>query len=230
MIGRNCKRLRQRAGMTQEELAERLHVTRQAVSAWETEKNRLDAETLVVLAEALGADVQELLYGPGVVQAPFARYQRRYRVCAVVCAAVVCAAVVIAWLVMEITLKPYLARQIARTYIPYPGMAYFLAVPALGVLGLGCLIPSLASLWVDIRVRSIPVRRVLLALGLVGLCYYLVWLTIYLGLWPDFLYDLKPMQFLVQHWFISLFTGDHELFRLGPLFFSGGFLFLALNR
>ena len=101
MIGRNCRRLRQRAGLTQEELAERLHVTRQAVSAWETEKNHLDAETLVTLAEALGADVQELLYGPGVVQAPFARYQRRYLLCAALSAAVV-----IAWLIMEVTLKP----------------------------------------------------------------------------------------------------------------------------
>lgn len=225
MIGRNCRRLRQRAGLTQEELAERLHVTRQAVSAWETEKNRLDAETLVALAEALGADVQELLYGPGVVQAPFARYQRRYLV-----STVLSAAVVIAWLIMEVTLKPYLAHQAAQTLIPYPGMAYFLIVPPLGVLGLGCLIPSLASLWVDIRVRSMPVRRVLLALGLLALCCYLVWMTWYLGLWPDFLYELKPVQFLGQHWFIPLFTGDHELLRLGPLFLSGGFLFLALNR
>lgn len=225
MIGRNCWRLRQRAGLTQEELAERLHVTRQAVSAWETEKNRLDAETLVTLAEALGADVQELLYGPGVVQAPFARYQRRYLV-----STVFSAAVVIAWLIMEVTLKPYLARQAAQTLIPYPGMAYFLIVPPLGVLGLGCLLPSLISLWVDIRVRSIPVRRVLLALGLLALCCYLVWMTWYLGLWPDFLYDLEPVQFLEQHWFIPLFTGDHELLRLGPLFLSGGFLFLALNR
>ena len=225
MIGRNCRRLRQRAGLTQEELAERLHVTRQAVSAWETEKNHLDAETLVVLAEALGADVQELLYGPGVVQTPFARYQRRYLLCAALSAAVV-----IAWLIMEVTLKPYLIRQAARTFIPYPGMAYFLIVPPLGVLGLGCLIPSLASLWVDIRVRSTPVRRVLLALGLLALCYYLVWMTLYLCPWPDFLYDLEPVQFLEQHWFIPLFTGDHELLRLGPLFLSGGFLFLALNR
>lgn len=225
MIGRNCRRLRQRAGLTQEELAERLHVTRQAVSAWETEKNRLDAETLVALAEALGADVQELLYGPGVVQAPFARYQRRYLVCTVLSAVVV-----IAWLIMEVTLKPYLIRQAARTFILYPGMAYFLIVPPLGVLGLGCLLPSLISLWVDIRVRSIPVRRVLLALGLLALCCYLVWMTWYLGLWPDFLYDLEPVQFLMWHWFIPLFTGDHELLRLGPLFLSGGFLFLALNR
>lgn len=225
MIGRNCRRLRQRAGLTQEELAERLHVTRQAVSVWETEKNRLDAEILVTLAEALGADVQELLYGPGVVQAPFARYQRRYLV-----STVLSAAVVIAWLIMEVTLKPYLARQVAQTLIPYPGMAYFLILPPLGVLGLGCLFPSLASLWVDIRVRSIPVRRVLLALVLLALCCYLVWMTWYLGLWPDFLYDLEPVQFLGQHWFIPLFTGDHELLRLGPLFLSGVFLFLTLNR
>lgn len=225
MIGRNCRRLRQRAGLTQEELAERLHVTRQAVSAWETEKNRLDAETLVALAEALGADVQELLYGPGVVQAPFARYQRRYLLCAALSAVVV-----IAWLVMEVTLKPYLIRQAARTFIPYPGMAYFLTVPPLGVLGLGCLIPSLASLWVDIRVRSTPVRRVLLALGLLALCYYLVWMTLYLCPWPHLLVNWEPLQFLGQHWFIPLFTGDHELLRLGPLFLSGGFLFLALNR
>ena len=36
MVGRNLKRLRQRSGLTQDDLAERLHVTRQAVSAWET--------------------------------------------------------------------------------------------------------------------------------------------------------------------------------------------------
>ena len=186
----------------------------------------MDAETLVTLAEALGADVQELLYGPGVVREPFARYQRRYLVCAVLSAAVV-----IVWLIMEVTLKPYLIRQAARTFIPYPGMAYFLTVPPLGVLGLGCLIPSLASLWVDIRVRSTPVRRVLLALALLVLCYYLlIYLPWYLGLWPDFLYGLEPVQFLMWHWFIPLFTGDHELLRLGPLFLSGGFLFLALNR
>ena len=225
MIGRNCRRLRQRAGLTQEELAERLHVTRQAVSAWETEKNHLDAETLVTLAEALGADVQELLYGPGVVQAPFARYQRRYLLCAALSAAVV-----IAWLIMEVTLKPYLIRQAAQTFIPYPSMAYFLAVPALGVLGLGCLIPSLASLWVDIRVRSTPARCVLLALGLLGLCYYLIWMAWYLSLWPHFLYDLELMQIVLQYWFAPLLSGDHEFLRQGPLFFSGGFLFLALNR
>ena len=81
MVGRNLKRLRQRAGLTQDALGERLHVTRQAVSAWETGKNQPDAETLAALAEALGADVRELIYGPGAAGEGYARFRRRYVVC-----------------------------------------------------------------------------------------------------------------------------------------------------
>ena len=98
MVGRNCKRLRQRAGLTQDSLAERLHVTRQAVSAWETGKNQPDVETLTALAEALGADVRELIYGPGAVREGYTRFQRRYVACTVLCAVVV-----VTWLVMELS-------------------------------------------------------------------------------------------------------------------------------
>ncbi len=64
-VGKNLKQLRQREKLTQDALAERLHVTRQAVSSWETGKTQPDIETLTALAEALGADVRELIYGPG---------------------------------------------------------------------------------------------------------------------------------------------------------------------
>ena len=49
--------------MTQEDLAERLFVTRQAVSAWETGKALPDVETLERIAAALDADVTEVIYG-----------------------------------------------------------------------------------------------------------------------------------------------------------------------
>lgn len=62
-VGKNIKKLRSEKGITQEQLAERLHVTRQAVSNWETDKTQPDIETLSALAECFEITVEELIYG-----------------------------------------------------------------------------------------------------------------------------------------------------------------------
>lgn len=67
-VARHIRRLRTARNLTQEELAEKLFVTRQAVSAWETEKALPDVETLERIAAALGVEVTEVIYG--VPQAP----------------------------------------------------------------------------------------------------------------------------------------------------------------
>ena len=67
-VGKHIRRLRTEKHMTQEDLAEKLFVTRQAVSAWETEKALPDIAAIERIADALGADVNEVIYG--VRQAP----------------------------------------------------------------------------------------------------------------------------------------------------------------
>lgn len=62
-IGKTIKKVRAEKGMTQEQLAERLHVTRQAVSNWEMGKTQPDVETLAAMAEVFGVPVEELIYG-----------------------------------------------------------------------------------------------------------------------------------------------------------------------
>ena len=62
-VGKHIKHLRTARNMTQEQLAERLFVTRQAVSAWETEKALPDVDTLERIASALDAEVTEVIYG-----------------------------------------------------------------------------------------------------------------------------------------------------------------------
>ena len=62
-IGKNIKELRQQKNMTQDELAEKLFVTRQTVSNYETGKSRPDIEMLMQIAEALNTDVNTILYG-----------------------------------------------------------------------------------------------------------------------------------------------------------------------
>lgn len=62
-IGKNIKMFRSENGITQDQLAEKLNVTRQAVSNWETGKTQPDVDTLADLAECLGVTVEELIYG-----------------------------------------------------------------------------------------------------------------------------------------------------------------------
>ena len=63
MVGKNIKAFREQKNLTQEQLAEQLNVTRQAVSSWENEKTQPDVETLHKIACALECSVEELIYG-----------------------------------------------------------------------------------------------------------------------------------------------------------------------
>lgn len=62
-IGRNIREQRMKKGLSQEELAERLYVTRQTISNYETGRSNPDVEMLTRLAEALDTDIQLLIYG-----------------------------------------------------------------------------------------------------------------------------------------------------------------------
>lgn len=62
-IGKNIRDLRQRKNMTQDDLAEKLYVTRQTVSNYELGRTRPDIDMLVKIAEVLDTDVNAVLYG-----------------------------------------------------------------------------------------------------------------------------------------------------------------------
>lgn len=60
-IGRNIRRLRQNKGMTQEQLAEKLGISAQAVSKWEKEIAYPDILLLPVLADEFEVSINELM-------------------------------------------------------------------------------------------------------------------------------------------------------------------------
>ena len=57
----NLRRARKAAGLTQQQLADRLHVTRQSVSSWELGRTEPDLQTLTELAEVFETDAGLLL-------------------------------------------------------------------------------------------------------------------------------------------------------------------------
>ena len=60
-IGANIRRARVRRKLTQDDLAQKVHTTRQTISNYETGRSRPDVETLQRLADALGIELTELL-------------------------------------------------------------------------------------------------------------------------------------------------------------------------
>lgn len=63
MLADNIKTIRKNKGYSQEELAERIHVTRQTVSKWENGQSAPNADLLKAMAEVLGVSVSELMEG-----------------------------------------------------------------------------------------------------------------------------------------------------------------------
>ena len=60
-FAQKLKELRNRAGMSQEKLAERVGVSRQAITKWETDKGAPEMENLLALSDLFGVSVDELL-------------------------------------------------------------------------------------------------------------------------------------------------------------------------
>ena len=127
-IGTNIKKLRTSQGLTQDQLAEKLYVTRQTVSNWERGASRPDLEQLEAIAAALDTEVTALLYGPQPKPGP-----SRRRVLVTV---LLGGALLALWGIARWVLLP-LAQAEARTYVMTVSLFYGYAYRPLIALGAG---------------------------------------------------------------------------------------------
>lgn len=61
MLGENILKLRKKLGLSQEELSEKVGVTRQTISNWELNETQPNPEQLKLLSKALNVSVDELI-------------------------------------------------------------------------------------------------------------------------------------------------------------------------
>ena len=62
-VGNQIRERRQRLGLSQEELAQRLYVTRVTISHWETGKTLPDVQSMLLLANLFGTTIDEMVRG-----------------------------------------------------------------------------------------------------------------------------------------------------------------------
>ncbi len=108
-IGKNIRDLRESKGLTQEELAVRLFVTRQTVSNYETGKTRPDVDMIMRIAEVLDADANTVFYGRPVDD-------RKRRIISAIILAVVTA---VLW-ALELYLRREFTAYKCLTFIVWP--------------------------------------------------------------------------------------------------------------
>ena len=63
-LGKKIKQLRKFSGMTQEQLAEKLNISRQALSKWENGTSMPDVESVVRISMLFQISLEELLWIP----------------------------------------------------------------------------------------------------------------------------------------------------------------------
>lgn len=158
---KNLKHLRTQRNLKQEDLAERLNVTRQTVSGWETGRRQPDLDTLKKLAEALDVDLHELIYGnkPGA----YPRFQRKY-----VIRTTVFGSIVAILLLFRLLIFPYLKIMLNTFHLGPLLTICYVFLPQLGSFALGSFIPVVIQLFIPVAMKKESRSRCLIC-GIVAI-------------------------------------------------------------
>ncbi|MDE7178367.1 MAG: helix-turn-helix domain-containing protein [Lachnospiraceae bacterium] len=155
-VGKHIKKIRKERNLTQDDLADRLHCTRQTISNYETGKSEPGIEILIELAGVLGVEINDLIYGP---QKRENRKRQRNRAVAALAAACV--------LLTVISILAPFAQQYSWRYFgttPIYLLQYLLRPFALAMLGWG--IAEAAKAFAGIRIwegrkqRTLKIGRI----------------------------------------------------------------------
>lgn len=160
-LGGRIRALRTARGLTQEQFAQKLHVTRQAVSNWENSRTQPDLDTLEAMATVLGVKLAALVCGPPQPVASCARQRRQTVLCGLLAALLgVCAG-------CELLLRPRLYARALRYYSLLALALHDMPVHGLAALCSGALPVAAVLLFVPLRRGGSRLRRRLAAAGLV---------------------------------------------------------------
>ena len=105
-IGNNIKKFREMNHMTQDDLANRLFVTRQTISNYENERSRPDLDMLVKIADALNVDIKDIIYGKDSIYQKIVKKHLLYGII------VLLALVLIIYIVSNLNVSNYMEIQI----------------------------------------------------------------------------------------------------------------------
>lgn len=221
-FGENLRRIREQKGMTQEQLALKISVTRQAISRWELGRTEPDIATCIRLLDVLEVPAEELMLGTKTFA--YKRFQKQYLI------GCICSATLAALLfLLQLTIAPCWKAQVNSTY--EGAFAYFwifeLLVPMLCPVLLGLFAGTFTRLFYRIELHKRQRRIVLL-------CVVMLLMPAMLVILDDLLAGcISEWRAIIFHWLYivtSKIPRMHAvLFCLFP-FISGIFVSFIVDK
>ena len=215
-VGENIKKTRNKFRITQEELAEKINVTRQAVSNWENGKTEPDIETLTKIAQIFDISIDELVDGiPTGIKELRGKKSHLY------------AGIIFTALYLVLTLFYMLAKEPVHDYVSstYKMMQSFILVyilrPVSIVFG-GIGISAFVAYGTGFYVKNKNFRNLLILIGTLlfllttGYLFYIFagYVVAYFNTYGPKLF-LGSGKFLVSYPFVNI---------IGPIFLSFGII------
>ncbi len=169
-VGKHIKKIRKEKNLTQDDLAERLHCTRQTISNYENGKSEPGIEVLIELAGVLEVEINDLIYGPQ--KRENTKRQKKRAVAALIAAGVLFAVINI--------LAPF-AKQYSLKYFettPMYLLQYVLRPFALTLLGWGIVEAGKAfagiRIWEGRSQRTVKIGRIIFWVSAVILAVFAI--------------------------------------------------------
>lgn len=164
ITAKNMKKYREEAHLSPQALAERIVVTQKVVAAWERGDALPDFDTLLLIANALGVDVADLIYDRRISSEEYICSRPKRVKVAVILA-------VIFLLILASVLFLYCADFGDKRSLALGRLLNVVLIPAVYAFGIAEL-ASIGAIWYDFRVTCKILRIVLLGLGVTCVCLY----------------------------------------------------------
>jgi len=175
-IGKHVKRLRKENHISQEALADNLHVTRQAVSQWETGRTQPDLDTLSSIARFFNVDILTVIYGRKQISEWDSQSKKQH-----IKLLIVFGLLAVVTAIVYLCLEPYYKQWSSRNY-DFSHVIFVISVRPIIYLSCSLAVLNGASLLWRLQLQSKTAKRILLFASIFVLfVYYSVPLLYALG-------------------------------------------------
>ena len=200
-VGKNIKKCRETVGLSQQDLANRISVSRQAISNWERGVSLPDIDMVVALAKELHVDVEDILYAERPVSEFLASKAKRIKT-----ATVLGLCFFINLFLISIPSSNYLHDITALLTVE---ATLYSSSYAIGT----AFFFSTLSIWIDLRIQSKPIRTFMITLSSVFICLtftflYVSILDVHFGFnLNEILNSYSLYNWLLAHPIVFIFPG-----------------------